>query len=126
VNDASFVHVSQGVGQSRTEVCSLSRRERPGTKGLGERLAGDKFHDQVGLVAYRANVKEPDQTGMFETLQSASFLAQPSCELRITRADNLDRDVDAGDLVSRLIHVRHSASAEQADEAVTAAQDISD
>jgi hypothetical protein len=105
---------------------AVSRGERTRSQGLGERLARDEFHDQVGLIAHRADVEKSDESRMFETLQRASLLGQPAGELRITRAHDLDRDTVAGDLVEGFVDVRHSASAEQADYAVTTTKDISD
>ena len=68
MHDAPLVNVRQCVGQSRADLRGFSRRDWARTKGLGERLARDEFHDEVGLISHRTDVEKSDEAWMFETL----------------------------------------------------------
>ena len=112
VDDSPFVHVRQGVGQSRAESGRLWSAERSLVERLGERRAVYELHDQVRVVTGESGVQQSDESRVFETLKGPSLLRQAPNEFGIARAHDLQRHGGAASFVERFIDIGHAASTE--------------
>jgi hypothetical protein len=126
VHDAPIVHVRQRFGQSRAELRGRRSTEWSTFQRFGERRTVDELHDEVGVVTGEPGVEQLNESGVFKTLESTSFLGQTSSELGIARAHDLQRDGIAAAIINRLVDVGHAPSTEQTDEVIPASKDVSD
>ena len=128
VDDAALVGAGEGPGQLGADVGDPLRRELPVVRDLvGEGLALDILHDQPGPTVMVDHVVDGDRVGVVERGGRAG-LAHGALGLggRLAgqRADLLDRDLAAEDLVTAQPHGAHAAPPDGAQHLVAAGYEL--
>ena len=120
VHDAVAVHVGQRVAEGRAEGDDVAERERTAADAVGEGLALDELHDEVGAVALLADVVDRHQAGVVHAGERLDLALAPGLVgLADTGREQLDRDVTAQQLVARPEHLGGAAPADEVTEGVS-------
>ncbi len=121
VHDAVAVHVGEGVRQCGTEGDHVTEAQRAAADAVGEGLALDELHHEVGAAALLADVVDRHQTGVVHPRERL-YLALPAglVGLADARREQLHRDVAAEQLVARAIDLRGAAATDEVAERVPA------
>src|SRR5262245_21739050 len=102
-----------------TDLCSIDRRRSWVFQPLGERLAFEVFHDQVGYClgtlagACYPEISDVDDVRMAKQSDSLRLLSEPLDEFAVAgqlRRNDFDGDATACAYVSRAIDRPHSAA----------------
>ena len=101
VHDAVAVHVGEGVRQGRPEGDDVAEAQRAAADAVGEGLALDELHDEVGAAALLADVVDRHQAGVVHPRERLD-LALPAGLVGLADAgrEQLHRDVAAEQLVA--------------------------
>ena len=78
------------------------------------------------MVLDNAGVEESHQARMLDPSERPDFLLEPAGQIRIVRANDLDRYGDTATLVGGLIDIGHAALAAESDESIAAVEYVSD
>ena len=92
----------------------LAHRQRPRTQPLAQRLAFQKFRDDIRRAIVLAKIMNRQDVGMIERRNRLRLLLEPQHPLRIARKrrrQHLHRHVAIEPRIPRPIHLAHAARA---------------
>ena len=130
MDDAAGVRGRESASDAGPDARDLARRQRPAAaQDRREVLAVDQLHDDERAVRVLAVVVDGDDVRVVERGGRLGLLAEARGEVGVAQvlgSEELEGDVAAEPGVGGAVDGRHPAAAEELDQAISTAQDLSD